>query len=100
MKIIDLQNGIEKFLEPTPVVVATALVDSTTPADTRGVSLWGTKLLVADGVNGLRIVDIAIPSAPRLDETIREVPGQAPINEANQQKIRAYAVIHPNYNAE
>lgn len=63
--------------------VAVALTDLEQEADTRGVAMFGSRLLVADGQNGLRILDVAVPADPRLERTILAVPGQQPINQAS-----------------
>jgi hypothetical protein len=76
------------FLEggdPQPAVlepVAVALVDLGQQADTRGVAIFGSRLLVADGQNGVHILDVAVPADPRLERTILAVAGQAPIDQA------------------
>ena len=91
------------FLEggaPQPLVtapVSTVLADLAGGADSRGVALYGTRLLVADGKNGLRIIDVAVPADPRLEETIL-LGGGAPIDEATSVVVatvptRSYALI-------
>lgn len=78
-------------LEP----VANALIDLESEADTRGVAMFGSRLLVADGKNGLRILDVAVPADPRLERTVLVVPGEAPINQATA--VIAAAVPTRNY---
>ena len=39
-------------------------------ADSRGVAMWGSRLVVADGVHGLHVVDVSVPADPRVEETI------------------------------
>jgi hypothetical protein len=62
--------------------VATALTDLAQEADTRGVAVFGSRLLVADGKNGLRILDVAVPADPRLERTILVVDGEPPMDQA------------------
>lgn len=68
-------------------------------ADSRGLTVWGDRLVVADGKNGLRIVDISVPEAPILEETISVPPrGGAKIDQANAVVMasvptRTYALV-------
>jgi hypothetical protein len=92
---------VQDTFDPQPVNIApvgTALADLEQQADTRGVAIHGSRLLVADGRNGLRILDVAVPADPRLEETIKAVPGQLPIDQATavvvaSQPTRTFAVI-------
>ena len=63
--------------------IARALIDLSQPADSRGVAMWGSRLVVADGRNGLRILDVSTPADPRLEETIQNIPGGGQINNAS-----------------
>jgi len=92
-------NNIE---DPTNIATTArksqALTNLEQEADTRGIAVYGSKLLVADGKNGLRILDMAVPEDPRLEQTIRDVAGQAPIDQATYvvvatETVRTYAVI-------
>jgi hypothetical protein len=85
--VIDLDSG---------TVVGRAL--ATSGADSRGLALTGSRLLVADGKNGLQIVDVAVPADPRLERTISAVVGQSPINQAQavvaaSLPVRNFAVV-------
>jgi hypothetical protein len=78
--------------------VSQALTNLGTEADTRGIAVYGSRLLVADGKNGLRILAMEVPADPRLERTIRDVPGQAPIDQATYvvvatETVRTYAMI-------
>jgi hypothetical protein len=92
-------GGIEIFDHLGDQRVSRALHDLGELADSRGVTLFGTKLLVADGVHGVRIVDIAVPEDPVLERTILNPPGGgAPINDANDiivatVPIRSWALV-------
>ena len=90
-----LEGGDAQQLSTAPV--GTALVGLAGGADSRGVALYGTRLLVADGRNGLRIIDVAVPADPRLEETVL-LGGGAPINEAASVVVatvptRSYALV-------
>ena len=109
------QGGIETFdfgpavypihdqdtFNPIPLStarVSQALTNLQQVADTRGVAVFGSRLLVADGANGLRILDMEVPADPRLETTIRDVPGQPAIDQATAVVVatvptRNYAVI-------
>jgi hypothetical protein len=67
--------------------IATALTNLDTEADSRGLAQFGSRLVVADGKNGVRILDVAVPADPRLEDTILAVPGQAPIDQATAVAI-------------
>lgn len=90
----DTGDALPVDLDP----VATALTDLEQEADSRGVAVQGSRLLVADGKNGLRILDVAVPADPRLQETIQVVTGQAPIDQATAvvvatEPTRTFALI-------
>jgi len=87
--------------QPLPVNLApigTALTNLQQPADTRGLAMWGSRLVVADGRNGLRILDCSTPADCRLEETIANIPGGGRINDASQVVMasvptRTFAVV-------
>jgi hypothetical protein len=75
-----------------------ALTNLGTPADSRGVAIWGSRLLVADGKNGLRILDVAVPADPILEDTILNVPGAAALDQATAVQLaevptRTFALV-------
>lgn len=86
---------------PLPVnttSIATALVNLQQPADSRGVALWGSRLVVADGRNGVRILDVSAPADPRLEETIQNIPGGGQITNASAVQLaevptRTFALV-------
>lgn len=78
--------------------VGTALLNLQQPADSRGVAMWGSRLVVADGRNGLRILDCSTPADCRLEETIANLPGGGRIANASQVVIgtvptRTFALV-------
>ncbi len=78
--------------------IARALIDQQQPADSRGVAMWGSRLVVADGRNGLRILDVSTPADPRLEETIQNIPGGGQINNATavvmaEVPTRTFAIV-------
>ncbi len=87
--------------QPQPVNLApigTALTNLQQPADTRGLAMWGSRLVVADGRNGLRILDCSTPADCRLEETISNIPGGGSINNASQVVMasvptRTFAIV-------
>jgi hypothetical protein len=88
--------GVAIFDVDTGALVGRALAAA--GSDARGVALWGSRLLVADGRNGLRVVDVAVPADPRLEETIHDVPGQPAIDQASSVvvatvPVRSYALV-------
>lgn len=92
---------VQDTFEPQPVnlaPVATALTNLEQEADSRGVAVHGSRLLVADGRNGLRILDVAVPADPRLEDTIQVVPGQVAIDQATAvvvatEPTRTFALV-------
>ncbi len=85
-------------LQGSTARVSQALTNQQQEADTRGIAVFGSRLLVADGKNGLRILDMAVPANPRLERTIRDVAGQAPIDQATAvvvgtETVRNYALV-------
>jgi len=55
--------------------LARAIVGEGVAADTRAVAFWGSRLVVADGRHGLRVVDVSTPAAPVLEQTVSALPG-------------------------
>ena len=92
-------GGVEIFDRLTGDRVSRVLHNLGELADSRGITLFGTKLLVADGKHGLRIIDIAVPADPVLDRTILNPPGGgAPINDAHDVilasvPVRTWAIV-------
>ena len=92
---------IERDLSPQAVnlaPIARALIDLQQPADSRGVAVWGSRLVVADGRNGLRILDVSTPADPRLEETIQNTPGGGRIDNATavvmaEVPTRTFAIV-------
>jgi hypothetical protein len=89
-------GGVAVFDLTTGDLVGRALADA--GADARGLALFGSRLLVADGKNGLRVVDVAVPADPRLEQTIQAVAGQPPIDQASavvvaSLPVRAFALV-------
>jgi hypothetical protein len=85
---IDAQgNQVQQPVQFTPV--GTALTNLQQPADTRGIAMWGSRLVVADGRNGLRILDCSTPADCRLEETISNIPGGGRIDNASQVVMAA-----------
>jgi hypothetical protein len=89
-------SGVVVFDLTSGALVSRAL--SAAGADARGVALFGSRLLVADGRNGLRVVDVAVPADPRLEQTTLEVAGQPPIDQASavvvaSLPVRAFALV-------
>jgi hypothetical protein len=79
-----------------------AAVLQTTP-DCRGIALQGSHLLIAGGVNGLHIVDVAVPADPVLERTIRDIDNGVPLDDANAVVVAAtptrnYAVVADGQN--
>lgn len=100
VEIFDIGAAVFPLLfeavDPSPIAVA--LTNLGQPADSRGVAMWGSRLLVADGRNGLRIVDVSTPADPRLEQTISNVGAGA--NLANVSDVvvatvptRTFAII-------
>ena len=91
----------ERDLTPQAVnlaSVATALINLQQPADSRGVAVWGSRLIVADGRNGLRILDVSTAADPRLEETIFNIAGGGQINNATAvitatEPTRTFAIV-------
>lgn len=91
-------GGVEIFDLPSQARVSRALSAPADRADSRGLALWGTRLLVADGINGLRVIDIAIPSAPLLLETIKSVGSRGTLTDVTSvvtasEPARTYALM-------
>jgi hypothetical protein len=75
----------ERDGSPSPLsttALARALVDEQLAADSRGVAFWGSRLVVADGRNGLRVVDVSTPAEPVLELTVANLPGGGRIGNA------------------
>ena len=76
---------------------AMALVGDVT-ADSRGVAMWGSRLLVADGENGLRILDVSTPADPRLEQTLQNLGGAVALDNATavvlaEVPTRTFAIV-------
>src|SRR5207253_3196753 len=72
--------------------------DQPVPADSRGLAFWGHRLIVADGKNGLRVMDASVPALATLTETIKAAPGQADIDQATavvmaEVPLKTYAMV-------
>jgi hypothetical protein len=86
---------------PTPLstaVVGRALIDQQQPADSRGIAFWGSRIVVADGRNGVRIVDVSTPAEPVLEQTIANLPGGGRIANASavvmaEVPTRTFAIV-------
>jgi hypothetical protein len=86
---------------PQPLVrtaIGRALIDQQQPADSRGVAFWGSRIVVADGRNGVRVVDVSTPGAPVLELTIANLPGGGRIDNASavimaEVPTRTFAVV-------
>lgn len=66
--------------------------------DCRGLALQGSHLLIAGGVNGLHIVDVAVPADPVLERTIKDIANGDPLDQASAVVVAAvpmrnYAVV-------
>ncbi|MBM4280390.1 MAG: cytochrome c3 family protein [Deltaproteobacteria bacterium] len=88
--------GVAVFDVDSGALVGRALAAA--GADARGVALWGSRLLVAGGKNGLHVVDVAVPADPRLEQTIHAVAGQPSLDQASAVvvasiPVRSYAVV-------
>lgn len=90
------EAGVDVFDLDTGLRVGAIL--NAAGSDSRGVALFGSRLLIADGRFGLRVVDVAVPADPRLERTIRDIVGEAPIDDATavvaaSLPVRSFAVI-------
>jgi LVIVD repeat len=75
------------FFEASPkrTRIGSALTTEQEAPDSRAVAMYGSKLIVADGKNGLRVVDISTPAKPVLERTI--------INLDNGQRLDNASVV-------
>ena len=88
----------EEPAEPSFTAVGRALLNLQQPADSRGLAIWGSRVVVADGRNGVRILDCSTPAECRLEETIANLPGGGRIQNASQVVIgtvptRTFAIV-------
>lgn len=96
--LFELGQDGETPLVPDFKPIGSALLNLQQPADSRGLAMWGSRLLVADGRNGLRILDCSTPADCRLEETIGNIPGGGRINNATQVVVatvptRTFAMV-------
>ncbi len=90
------RDGSPTRLSTAPL--ARVLVDDQQSADSRGVAFWGSRIVVADGKNGVRVIDVSTPAAPVLEQTIASLPGGGRINNATavvmaEVPTRTFAIV-------
>ena len=72
VEIFDIGPAVyELFQTVNTQPIGVALIGEQQPADSRAVAIWGSRIVVADGRNGVRIVDVSTPADPRLEQTPR-----------------------------
>ena len=99
VRVFDI--GAEMYgLAATPANPLVATIDADilkiTP-NSRGVTIFGSRLVIADGVNGVHVVDVSTPAKPFREQTIKVASG-TPINQANavvmtEVPVRSYVLV-------
>jgi hypothetical protein len=74
-------DGSPSPLSTTPL--SRTLVDDGLTADSRALAFWGSRVVVADGRNGLRVIDVSTPAEPVLELTVASLPGGGRIQNAS-----------------
>jgi hypothetical protein len=96
--VLPLREEDGSFAALSTEPIGRALVDGSQPADSRAVAFWGSRLVVADGRNGLRIVDVSVPAVPVLEQTIAQLPDGGRIQQATavvmaEVPTRTFAIV-------
>ena len=90
VEIFDIGPAVYQLLTPVnSQPIGVALVGGEQAADSRSVAIWGSRLVVADGRNGLRIIDVSTPADPRLEQTIINVGGGIRLDNATDVVLAA-----------
>ena len=99
VEIFDIGPAVyQLFLEVNTQPIGVALISEDQPADSRAVAVWGSRLVVADGRNGVRILDVSTPADPRLEQTIANAGAGNRIDNATDVVIatvptRTFAIV-------